>query len=131
MVEKWMVNGTVQDNLSNTLTIENLNENTTVAVAFETPLTLYSIPQSDKGYTVSDVKKTPNDYGNENQIRARGTVTFTVAPVSGQYLTALTVNGKNCLATISNDGNENKLTVVNNRNGATPSPLRMSPRISN
>ena len=118
MVEKWMVNGTVQDNLSNTLTIENLNENTTVAVAFETPLTLYSIPQSDKGYTVSDVKKTPNDYGNENQIRARGTVTFTVAPVSGQYLTALTVNGKNCLATISNDGNENKLTVVNNRNGS-------------
>ena len=118
MVEKWMVNGTVQDNLSNTLTIENLNENTTVAVAFETPLTLYSIPQSDKGYTVSDVKKTPNDYGNENQIRARGTVTFTVAPVSGQYLTALTVNGKNCLATISNDGSENKLTVVNNRNGS-------------
>lgn len=118
MVEKWMVNGTVQDNLSNTLTIENLNENTTVAVAFETPLTLYSIPQSDKGYTVSDVKKTPNDYGNENQIRARGTVTFTVAPVSGQYLTALTVNGKNCLATISNDGNENKLTVVNNWNGS-------------
>ena len=118
MVEKWMVNGTVQDNLSNTLTIENLNENTTVAVAFETPLTLYSIPQSDKGYTVSDVKKTPNDYGNENQIRARGTVTFTVAPVSGPYLTALTVNGKNCLATISNDGNENKLTVVNNRNGS-------------
>ena len=118
MVEKWTVNGTVQDNLSNTLTIENLNENTTVAVAFETPLTLYSIPQSDKGYTVSDVKKTPNDYGNENQIRARGTVTFTVAPVSGQYLTALTVNGKNCLATISNDGNENKLTVVNNRNGS-------------
>lgn len=118
MVEKWMVNGTVQNNLSNTLTIENLNENTTVAVAFETPLTLYSIPQSDKGYTVSDVKKTPNDYGNDNQIRARGTVTFTVAPVSGQYLTALTVNGKNCLATISNDGNENKLTVVNNRNGS-------------
>ena len=118
MVEKWMVNGTVQDNLSNTLTIENLNENTTVAVVFETPLTLYSIPQSDKGYTVSDVKKTPNDYGNENQIRARGTVTFTVAPVSGQYLTALTVNGKNCLATISNDGNENKLTVVNNQNGS-------------
>lgn len=118
MVEKWMVNGTVQDNLSNTLTIENLNENTTVAVAFETPLTLYSIPQSDKGYTVSDVKKTPNDYGNENQIRARGTVTFTVAPVPGQYLTALKVNGKNCLATISNDGNENKLTLVNNRNGS-------------
>ena len=118
MIKQWTVNGKVQDNLSNTLTIENLNENTTVAVAFETPLTLYSIPQSGTGYTVSDVKKTPNDYGDEKQIRERGTVTFTVAPVSGQYLTALTVNGKNCLATISNDGNENKLTVVNNRNGS-------------
>ena len=118
MVKQWTVNGTVQDNLSNTLTIENLNENTTVEVAFETPRTLYSIPQSGKGYTVSDVKKTPNDYGNDNQIRARGTVTFTVSPVSGQYLTALTVNGTNCLTTASTDGNENKLTVVNNRNGS-------------
>ena len=118
MVKQWTVNGKVQDNLSNTLTIENLSENTEVKVAFETPLTLYSIPQSGTGYTVTEVKKTPNDYGNDNQIRARGTVTFTVAPVSGQYLTALTVNGKNCLAAISNDGNENKLTVVNNRNGS-------------
>ena len=118
MVKQWTVNGMVQDNLSNTLTIENLNENTTVAVAFETPRTLYSIPQSGTGYTVSDVKKTPNDYGNEKQIRARGTVTFTVAPVIGQYLTALTVNSTNCLATISNAVSENKLTVVNNQNGS-------------
>ena len=120
MVEKWTVNGKVQDNLSNTFTIENLSENTTVAVAFETPLKLYSIPQSDtdKGYTVTVVEKIPNDYGDEKQIRERGTVTFTVAPVSGQYLTALTVNGTNCLGTISNDGNENKLTVVNNQNGS-------------
>ena len=119
MVKQWTVNDTVQDNLSNTLTIENLSENTTVAVAFEKPLTLYSIPQSDtdKGYIVTDVKKTPNDYGNEKQIRARGTVTFTVAPVPGQYLTALKVNDKNCLGTISNAGDENKLTVVN-KNGS-------------
>ena len=118
MVEKWTVNGTVQDNLSNTLTIENLNENTEVAVAFE-PLKLYSIPQSGTGYTVRDVQKTPNDYGNENtEIRERGTVTFTVAPVDGQYLTTLKVNGTNCLATISNVGDENKLTVVNNQNGS-------------
>ena len=120
MVKQWTVNGKVQDNLSNTFTIENLSENTTVEVAFETPLKLYSIPQSDtdKGYTVTVVEKIPNDYGNDNQIRERGTVTFTVAPVSGQYLTALTVNGTNCLGTISNDGNENKLTVVNNQNGS-------------
>ena len=117
MVKQWTVNGTVQDNLSNTLTIENLNENTTVEVTFE-PLKLWSIPQSGTGYTVTAVAKIPNDYGNENQIRERGTVTFTVAPVDGQYLTALTVNGTNCLGTISNDGNENKLTVVNNQNGS-------------
>lgn len=117
MVKMWTVNGTVQDNLSNTLTIENLSENTEVEVVFE-PLVLHSVPQSGTGYTVSDVKKTPNDYGNDNQIRARGTVTFTVAPVSGQYLTALTVNGTNCLTATSTDGDENKLTVVNNQNGS-------------
>ena len=117
MVKMWTVNGTVQDNLSNTLTIENLSENTEVEVVFE-PLVLHSVPQSGTGYTVSDVKKTPNDYGNDNQIRARGTVTFTVAPVSRQYLTALTVNGTNCLTATSTDGDENKLTVVNNQNGS-------------
>ena len=117
MVEKWTVNGTVQDNLSNTLTIENLSENTEVEVAFE-PLVLHSVPQSGTGYTISDVKKTPNDYGTENQIRERGTVTFTVSPESGKYLTALKVNDKDCLTEIRNDGNENKLTVVNNQNGS-------------
>ena len=117
MVKMWTVNGTVQNNLSNTLTIENLSENTEVEVAFE-PLVLHSVPQSGTGYTVTVVEKTPNDYGNENQIRERGTVTFTVSPESGKYLTALKVNGTDCLAAISNDGNENKLTVVNNQNGS-------------
>ena len=117
MVEKWTVNGTVQNNLSNTLTIENLSENTTVEVAFEL-LVLHSVPQSGTGYTISDVKKTPNDYGTENQIRERGTITFTVSPESGKYLTALKVNDKDCLTEIRNDGNENKLTVVNNQNGS-------------
>lgn len=108
MVEKWTVNGTVQNNLSNTLTIENLSENTEVEVAFE-PLVLHSVPQSGMGYTVTVVEKIPNDYGNENQIRERGTVTFTVSPESGKYLMALKVNNKDCLAAISNNGNENKL----------------------
>ena len=117
MVEKWTVNGTVQDNLSNTLTIENLSENTEVEVAFE-PLVLYSIPQSGTGYTVTVVEKIPNDYGNENQIRERGTVTFTVSPESGKHLTALKVNGTDCLTEIRNDDKTNKLTVVNNQNGS-------------
>ena len=118
MVEKWTVNGEVQDNLSNTLTIENLSENTTVGVAFETPLKLYSIPQSGDGYTVSGVKKTPGDYGDANKIRARGTVTFTVAPENGKYLTALKINGTDCLAALNNAGDENKLTVQNNHDGS-------------
>ena len=118
MVKKWTVNGEVQDNLSNTLTIENLSENTTVEVAFETPLKLYSIPQSGDGYTVSGVKKIPGDYGDANKIRARGTVTFTVAPENGKYLTALKVNGTDCLAALNNAGDENKLTVQNNHDGS-------------
>ena len=111
------MNGTVQDNLSNTLTIENLSENTEVEVAFE-PYAGFVIPTSDNGWTVSNVKRTPDDTTPVTEIRKNGTVTFTVAPVSGQYLTTLTVNGTNCLGTISNDGNENKLTVVNNQNGS-------------
>lgn len=118
MVKKWTVNGAVQDNLSNTLIIENLSENTTVEVAFETPLKLHSIPQSGDGYTVSGVKKIPGDYGDVNEIRARGTVTFTVAPENGKYLTVLKVNGTDCLATIDNAGDENKLTVQNNHDGS-------------
>ena len=117
MVEKWTVNGTVQDNLSNTLTIENLNENTTVEVTFER-YAGFTIPTSGNGWTVSNVKRTPDDTKPETEIRKNGTVTFTVAPVSGQYLTTLKVNGTNCLGTISNDGNKNKLTVVNNQNGS-------------
>ena len=118
MVKKWTVNGEVQDNLSNTLTIENLSENTTIEVAFETPLKLYSIPQSSDGYTVSGVKKTPGDYGDAHEIRERGTVTFTVAPENGKYLTALKVNGTDCLAALNNAGGENKLTVQNNHDGS-------------
>ena len=117
MVQQWTVNGKVQDNLSNTLTIENLNENTTVEVAFE-PLQLYSIPQSGTGYTVTAVEKIPNDYGEDNQIRERGTVTFTVAPVDGNYLTKLEVNGTDCRSTAGTEDSENKLTVVNNQNGS-------------
>ena len=118
MVKKWTVNGEVQDNLSNTLTIENLSENTTIEVAFETPLKLHSIPQSGDDYTVSDVKKIPGDYGDANKIRARGTITFTVAPENGKYLTALKVNGTDCLAALNNAGDENKLTVQNNHDGS-------------
>lgn len=117
MVEKWTVNGTVQDNLSNTLTIENLSENTTVEVAFER-YAGFTIPTSGNGWTVSNVKRTPDDTKPETEIRKNGTVTFTVSPESGKYLTALKVNGTDCLTEIRNDGETNKLTVVNNQDGS-------------
>ena len=117
MVKMWTVNGTIQNNLSNTFTIENLSENTEIEVAFE-PYAGFVIPTSDNGWTVSDVKRTPDNTTPVTEIRKNGTVTFTVSPESGKYLTALKVNGTDCLAAISNDGNENKLTVVNNQNGS-------------
>ena len=117
MVKMWTVNDTVQDNLSNTLTIENLSENTEIEVAFE-PYAGFVIPTSDNGWTVSDVKRTPDDTTPVTEIRKNGTVTFTVSPESGKCLTALKVNGTDCLTEIRNDGETNKLTVVNNQNGS-------------
>ena len=52
-----------------------------------------------------------------NEIRKNGTVTFTVTPAEGHYLTALSVGDTNCLAAIQ-DTETNKLTVVNNQNGS-------------
>ena len=117
MVEKWTVNGTVQDNLSNTLTIETLNENTTVEVTFER-YAGFTIPTSGNGWTVSNVKRTPDDTKPETEIRKNGTVTFTVAPVDGNYLTKLEVNGTDCRSTAGTEDSANKLTVVNNQNGS-------------
>ncbi len=90
-VKVWTVNGQVQDNLSNTLTIDSLSEITTVTVEFE-DLTLYSLPESTENYTITDIVKDPADYGGANQIREGGDVTFTVKPAEGETITALTVN---------------------------------------
>ncbi|MDO4517123.1 MAG: S-layer homology domain-containing protein, partial [Bacillota bacterium] len=117
MVKEWKVNGVVQDNLSNTLTIENLSKATEVTVEFE-PLMLHSIPGNGTGYTISNIKKMPSDYGEANQIRDRGAVTFTVTPDSSKYLTKLIVNGTDCLTSTGTSGPENKLTIRNNGDGS-------------
>ena len=70
------------------------------------------------GYTISNIIKTPSDYGTAYEIRDRGTVTFTVAPDSGKYLTELKVNGIDCLTSTGTSGSENKLTIRNNGNGS-------------
>ncbi|MDY3691315.1 MAG: S-layer homology domain-containing protein [Dysosmobacter sp.] len=119
MVKAWKINDVVQENLSNTLTIDALRGNILVTVEFE-PLMLHSIPNpgKDTGCTISNIIKTPSDYGEANQIRDRGTVTFTVAPNSGKYLTELTVNGTDCLTSTGTSGSENQLTIRNNGDGS-------------
>ena len=118
MVKEWKINGVVQENLSNTLTIDALRENILVTVEFETPATMRAIPDNGIGYTISNIIKTPSDYGTAYEIRDRGTVTFTVAPDSGKYLTELKVNGIDCLTSTGTSGSENKLTIRNNGNGS-------------
>ena len=123
MVKAWTVNGMVQDNLSNTLTIENLSEATTVTVEFE-PLVLHTIPNSGIGYTISGIVKTPGDYGTDHEIRDRGTVSFTVG-LAGDYsnITKLIINGYDCIAgklIEGKDAPDNCLSVaaVKNANGS-------------
>ena len=118
MVKEWKINGVVQENLSNTLTIDALRENILVTVEFESPATMRAIPDNGIGYTISNIIKTPSDYGTAYEIRDRGTVTFTVAPDSGKYLTELKVNGIDCLTSTGTSGSENKLTIRNNGNGS-------------
>ena len=110
MVKAWTVNGVVQENLSNTLTIENLSEATVVQVEFEA-LKLWSITGSYPGCTFTIDDRTPDDYGTLalNQIRDRGNVTFTVRPDEGKHLTELTVNGINCLT----DTTDEVIALVN------------------
>ena len=91
MVKVWTVNGQVQDNLFNTLTIDSLGETTTVTVEFE-DLVLYDLPADTVGYTITNIAKDPEGYGGDRQIREGGDMTFTVIPAQGNTITALTVN---------------------------------------
>ena len=118
MVKEWKINGAAQENLSNTLTIDALRENVLVTVEFETPATMRTIPGDGTGYTISNIIKTPSDYGTAYEIRDRGTVTFTVTPEADRYLTELKINGIDCLTSTGTNGSENKLTIRNNGNGS-------------
>lgn len=119
MVKAWTVNGVVQDNLSNTLTIENLDEATVVQVEYEA-LKLWSITGSYPGCTLTIDDRTPGDYGTLelNQIRDRGNMTFTVRPDAGKHLTELTVNGINCLTGIETTGTTDKVIAMVNTDGS-------------
>ena len=93
MVDKWIVNGEEKSNyLDNTLMIEAIDKDTTVRVEC-VPLVLHNLPQDDpqNRYVVTDIVETPVEYGTDNQVRDRGTVTFVVESKDNNVITELQV----------------------------------------
>ncbi len=109
MVAKWTVNGNVQDNITNVLTIPSLTGKTNVKVEF-VPYEGFTIPTGGTGWKVSDAKRVPDDTQPTSEIRKNGTVTFTMTPVGERLFRKLTVGGVDCL-TQPKDGN---VTAVKN-----------------
>lgn len=77
----WTVNNQPTNELSNTYTIDAISENTTVKADF-IMLELCTIPtdMSNDTYSISSVTKYPADYGEANQIRKDGTLSFKLTP---------------------------------------------------
>ena len=117
MIGEWTIDGKKQENLSKTLTIDSLEKDTKVTVKFVS-YKGFAIPEDSTGYTVTGITRTPDDTKPDAQIRKNGTVTFTVKPNDGYYMTTLKVNGTECLTTTGTNTAEDKLTVVNNQNGS-------------
>ena len=108
MVGEWTINGVTQDNLSGTLTIDDLKVDTRVTVKF-VPYKGYDIPTGSNGYKVTDVIRTPDDTKPTTQIRENGDLTFTVGANAGtdagQRIGKLIVNGYDCVAGKLAEGN--------------------------
>ena len=116
MVKAWKIGDTVQsDNLSNTLVIDSITENTTVTVEFEEYVgyTIPTTPTTGSGYKVTDVHRIPDDTPKDGKIRKGGTVTFMVIPDDDKVFSELKVGDVDCLSTPSTD----KVTVVRKGNG--------------
>ena len=109
MVAQWTVNGVDQNNISNELVIPSLTGKTDVKVEFA-PYEGFVIPASDTNWTVSVVKRTPEDTKPATEIRKNGTVTFTMTPVGERLFRKLTVGGVDCMK-LPIDGN---VTAVKN-----------------
>ena len=97
MVAQWTVNGVDQNNISNELVIPSLTGKTDVAVKF-VPYEGFAIPTGGTGWTVSDVKRVPNDTQPTSEIRKNGELTFTVG-LAGDYtvISKLVINGYDCI----------------------------------
>ena len=97
MVAKWTVNGNVQDNITNVLTIPSLTGKTNVAVEF-VPYEGFAIPIGGTGWKVSDAVRVPDDTQPTSEIRKNGELTFTVG-LAGDYtvISKLVINGYDCI----------------------------------
>ena len=80
MVKEWKIDSnTVEGNLSNKLEIGSLEKKTIVTVSFET-LNLHEITANGTECEITNVIRTPSDYGDNTHVRDRGTVSFKVVP---------------------------------------------------
>lgn len=96
MVGEWTINDVKQDNLSNTLTIDDLRVDTKVTVKFVS-YKGYNIPTGTEKYTIDNLLRTPADTEPETQIRAGGTVEFVVKPAKeGAVITNVVLSKPNC-----------------------------------
>ena len=113
MVGEWTINGVKQDNLSNTLTIDDLRVDTKVTVKF-VPYVGYDIPTSTQDYTIEDIVRTPDDTEPDTQIRAGGTVEFVVqASDAGNSISGIELNKCGDVTTTPQADGSIKVTVKN------------------
>lgn len=109
MVAGWYVNGKkVENELSNTCVIEELDKKVHVTVQF-TQYKGYALPVSGEGYALSELKRTPDDTTPDTEIRENGTISFKVAPdTDNKYIRIdkLVINGYDCLTDKLSEGKE-------------------------
>ena len=109
MVAGWYVNGKkVENELSNTCVIEELDKKVHVTVQF-TQYKGYALPVSGEGYALSELKRTPDDTTPDTEIRENGTLSFKVAPdTDNKYIRIdkLVINGYDCLTDKLSEGKE-------------------------
>ena len=109
MVAGWYVNGKkVENELSNTCVIEELDKKVHVTVQF-TQYKGYALPVSGEGYALSEMKRTPDDTTPDTEIRENGMLSFKVAPdTDNKYIRIdkLVINGYDCLADKLSEGKE-------------------------
>ena len=94
MLDKWVINGEeLVDYLDHTYIIDSIDQDTLVQVFFVDEM-LHSIPEDNaECFEIVDITETPEEYGNDRQIRDRGDVTFVVKPVQPFVITNLVVDG--------------------------------------